>query len=322
MKRLLLIPLFVAVAGAVFFVPKLLDHRNVMKVGVVVPLEHEAMRAIVSGYREELEAAFGKQVKVKVQNAQGDPTLLQTIVDSYERRGYDIIAPIGTNTTRMVLQRTRAPAIVGLDVLSSVGGDSERVTGVVELDLDPSLRLIHQLFPRLRKVTLLHSMAENMGRQAAAFMERAQAEGIEVQELSVQSLSDLYTVSRAIATDSGLLVILKDHLVVSGITSVARAAEERGIPLMTSDEGSVRNGGGLTVGNRERDIGRQGGSVSVRILCGEAPGEIRMEPVRDVVVFINGRALEGQGLGVEAVKKGAQQLGYQVEEVDVPAARP
>ncbi|WP_353281698.1 ABC transporter substrate binding protein [Wolbachia endosymbiont (group A) of Aleiodes leptofemur] len=71
------------------------NHKNI---GIIVPLEHEAMTQIVNGIKESLQ---DQSVKITVKNAHGDPNALLTIIKQMQHQ--DILMPIGSSTSLMTI---------------------------------------------------------------------------------------------------------------------------------------------------------------------------------------------------------------------------
>ena len=128
----------------------------------------------------------------------------------------------------------------------------------------------------------------------------------------VQNVADLYTVSSRIESDAQAIFILKDNLVASGISTLVQQANERKIPLITSDEGSNKNGGAFAIGVIEADIGRQGAKMAAELLMQGSVNGDRIQNLRRILVFINKEACKSQGVDVNNVVNAAALLKLEV----------
>lgn len=285
------------------------------RIGIVVPIEHQAMKDMTDGFIEKIGEKYGPEVAVAIQNAQGDGAIQKAIIENYKRKKYDIIVPIGTDVTLMTQNIVKEQPILGLDVTNMVTQERSNVTGVRESPIDPSFTFIKLLIPHLKKITMVYSASDKNYEMVQVFQDIAGAEGVDVQPIMIQSLADLYILAQTVDPDTNAIFIAKDHLVASGAPSLAQAAMQLNIPLITSDEGSVIAGGAVAMGNKELDIGRRGGEMAIQLLEGAAPNEMPIRPVNTYTVFVNGGALERQGLTMEQIQRVAQELGYPVEVV-------
>ncbi len=303
MKKIILFFVF-ALALVIYFTvsPK---ERKEKLIGVVVPMEHQALNDIVSGLKETLS---DKNTIIKVMNAQGDATIQKTIIEQLIQDRCDVIVPIGTAASQMTLSLAKECDVVCL------AADIEGKTACLrdQLSAEEALNFLHEAFPAIKKITLLYSSSEKIAAEIPRTLQAAKANGIDVQKLMVQSHTELYTAANAIASDSQTIFVLKDHLIVSGIQTVAAQAEKLKIPVMTSDEGSIIGGGAFAIGVKEADIGRQGAQMIQRILSGakERAVETMQGPFP---LFINKEACLKQGVDVSALEKAAAKLGYPIE---------
>lgn len=85
----------------------------------------------------------------------------------------------------------------------------------------------------------------------------------------VSQLSDLYTISNNINPKSKAIFILKDEMIVSGINTLVQQAEERRIPVIASDDGSVSKGAAFALGVSEYQTGVDAAKVALQILNGK-----------------------------------------------------
>ncbi|MEM7402855.1 MAG: ABC transporter substrate binding protein, partial [Myxococcota bacterium] len=93
------------VGAAIFWVvQKQKPAVQVQKVGMLLPLEHEAMTQEVAGFREELQAVFGENVQIDVKNAQGDVGIQRALLLQFAQGDYQAVAVVGTTASLMALQ--------------------------------------------------------------------------------------------------------------------------------------------------------------------------------------------------------------------------
>ena len=96
MKNLLLTSLAICFLCTLLLLPS--RGKSPPSIGIIVPMEHKALKEIVDGFTGQLE---GKSYKVL--NAQGDPNIQKAIITQLAREGCEILVPIGTSTSQMTL---------------------------------------------------------------------------------------------------------------------------------------------------------------------------------------------------------------------------
>ncbi len=176
--------------------------------------------------------------------------------------------------------------------------------GVIdEIPMDTQLSFMRAVMPELKKLAVVYVSNDKVFDDVKEFTEKAAKFGITVQKLMVQNLSELYTVASRIEPDNQAIFTLKDVMVASGINALVQQANNLEIPLITSDEGTIRSGGAFAVGVTEADIGRQGARIAVDYF--DKKQFERIQYLDKISVFINRTACKTQGVDIDAIKKAA-----------------
>lgn len=308
-------------------------------IGILMPMDHMALREIVAGFQETLTQLSETPVEFKIQNAQGDMNLQCSIIQQFLSQKVDMIVPIGTTATQMTVKLAgRQQPIVSLAALhprhastqagvqpqSTLKSPTEHqskihekeqplmLTGVLD-EIGPKrpLELLAQVIPSLKKITLVHSGSEKIFPEIEELMLYAKNKNLIVQKLMIQSLPEIYTISRLIDQDSQAIFILKDHLVVSGIKALVREANRKNIPVVATDEGSVKEGAAFALGVKERSIGEQGARLAHQVLSGRPAHTLPLEVMNKLVVFCNEKACLEQKVSSHLIKSIAEKSGYE-----------
>jgi putative ABC transport system substrate-binding protein len=292
-----------------------IQQQDVVKhIGIVLPMEHAALREIVDGFKEQVTKLSSVRVEFVVQNAQGDLNLQRSIIQQFVNQKMDLIVPVGTTATQMTKALIKEQPIVSLAALPESGRPAN-VTGVLD-EIGPykPLDFIRVAMPQVKKITLIHSSSEKVFPDVEELVKYGKSKGIDVQTLMIQSLPELYTVSRLVDKNAQLIFILKDHMVVSGIKTIVQQAKTRHIPVVASDEGSVNEGATFGLGVREKEIGEQGGRLAVKVLTGHPIQALPIEALSTLCVFYNSSAntTSDNALLVDKshLEENAKQLGY------------
>ena len=320
MKKMISLLSFILLLNAsVFFSFK---KQNEKVIGVIVPMEHQALSDIVSGLKEDLNLASNKHIRLKVMNAQGDLNTQRAIIQQLIRDQCDVLVPIGTAASQMTVNLAKSQKILCLatDLIAHLPKSEESLQATFlndELSATESLSFLHEAFPTIKKITLIYSSSEKVAKEIPHVIEAAASSQIKVQKLMVQTLPELYVVGQAIAPDSQAVFILKDHLIVSGIQTLIQQAEKRKIPVMSSDEGSVISGAAFAIGVKEANIGRQGAQMIKEILNGTPPESILPQSIKGPFpLFVNRESCLKQGMDFSTFIKTAEKFGFSIEYVN------
>lgn len=266
-------------------------------IAVVVPVEHTALREIVDGFESTIQNETKGDFNVVVKNAYGEASMQKTILQQLIAQKVDLIVPIGLGATQMSAHMTRDIPIVSLAAKIDPSEKPSNLTGVNdELEVHQVLSFAKIAVPSLNKLTLIHSASEKIFPEVETLKQLCKQQNLELQTLMVHNVNDIYPVAKSIDRQSQLILILKDHTVVSGVATLCQQAEKLQIPLMASDEGSVREGACFALGVCERDIGVEGAKLAIRVMNGENPENLNIQSLSCLQVFINKKSCESLGL--------------------------
>ncbi|HQY22209.1 MAG TPA: ABC transporter substrate-binding protein [Gammaproteobacteria bacterium] len=284
-----------------------------LQIGILIPMEHAALRDIVAGFETIVRAHYpNRSIYFNVQSAQGDIKLQRSIIELFVGQQVDMIVPVGTSATQMTLALVKELPIVSLAAQYTEVDRQKRafknMTGVLdEISGKKKLAFIKAIMPNIKTITLIyHSGNEKNYAEIAELKTESKVLGITLQTLMIQVLPELETAARTILPDTEIILIGKDHLLASGIRMLVPIAAKRGIPLMTSDEGTVAEGAAVALGVSERMIGEEGGKLATRVLDGYPIKDLPMQEMQALAVFYN-PAAQQQKITVDALQDYARK---------------
>lgn len=293
-------------------------HSNdAKKIGVIVPLSHNAMDEIVAGFTQTLSQQIDVPIKFKIANAQGDLNLQRAIIQQMRDENYDLVVPIGTATTQMTAAMIKHQPIVSLASIFTRAYQQPCNIAIVhdEISNQKLLAFIRAVYPALKELVLIHSTDDKTFSAALKIKNIAKDFKLHVTTMMVPTLNELYSITAHISPHTQAILILKDHLIASGINTLAHFAEKHHIPLITSDEGSVKSGASFSLGVHEREIGAQGAHVAANIILGKNPCDLPIVEMKNLTVFVNPRMLEREQQSIRPIRKAAMQLHYSIETI-------
>lgn len=279
-----------------------------LQIGILIPMEHAALRDIVAGFEAVVRAHYpNRSIHFNVQSAQNDIKLQRSIIELFAGQKIDMIVPVGTSATQMTLALVKEQPIVSLAAQYTEADRQKRafknMTGVLdEISGKKKLAFIKAIMPQIKTITLIsHSGNEKNYAEIAELKTESKAFGIALQTLMIQVLPELEIVARAILPDTEAILIGKDHLLASGIRMLIPIAASRGILLMTSDEGTVAEGATVALGVSERMIGEEGGKLAIKVLDGYPIKDLPMQEMQTLAVFYNPSAQQ-EKIAIEALQ--------------------
>lgn len=318
MKTILL--LIIATLGgltvAYFFLPK---SSTELTIGIIVPTQHVALDDIVEGFTTELTESLNRPVTVHVQNALGDINLQKSAINKFIADKVDLLVPVGKGASLMAMNLAPKdmPILFLAAFITEDSRDAESRPGLMgvidEIPVDFQLKVMRYVLPDLKKFVVVAVSSDKIFDDVTQLVNAANAIGINVQKLMLNDISELYAVSSRIEQDNQAIFVLKDVVVASGINALVQQANTLKIPLITSDEGTIKKGGAFAVGVSERAIGRQGATIAKAFLDHEAQDK-PIQYLREISVFVNEQACRAQGLDLAKINEVATTMNLRVVE--------
>lgn len=319
MSRLIKIILLLVMPALVLLIASCTSNSNEKKVGIVVPLENKSLDEIVEGFKTTLATNLKVPYSIKVANAQGDLNLERAIIAQMKSEHYDVIAPIGTAATQMSLAMTKQP-VVGI---AANYDDNQRAQlkhcnlAVVSDEISPLqiVEFIHQVYPNIHEVTLIHSGTEKIYADVQTAILAGKKYDIKIIPMMAPTLNDLYSVANSLPQTTQAILILKDILIASGTPTLAHVAANRHIPFIAADQGSVQDGAAFAVAVHEKNIGVQGALLTQQILDGKKACELPIVTMKKLTVFVNPQSLKNENLSMIPLEQAAKQKNYNIQIV-------
>lgn len=288
MKKRIIALLFTAIIGIVF--TGCGKSEEVINIGVSQFVKHAALDAAYEGFVDALaDAGYidGENINIDYQNAQGDQSNTNTIANKLVTNDNDLILAIGTPAAQAVANATK-----DIPILISAITDPER-SGLVKSnalpdtnvsgasDLTPvkkQIELLHQLIPDAKSIAILYNSSEDNSKIQAELAKEIAAEyNIETMEATVSNLNDIQQVIESLIGKVDAIYAPTDNLIASGMPTISMIANQNNIPIISGEEGPVREGGLATYGIDYYKLGRITGEQAVQIIEGKA--EISKMPI-------------------------------------------
>jgi putative tryptophan/tyrosine transport system substrate-binding protein len=244
----------------------------------------------------------GQNIRVIDNNAQGDLSMITTILQSFKSQGVDMVV---TNSTPCMV--AAAQAITDVPVVFTVAFGPEQVKmksipsnlyGVYDpLDAQGFVSMMIECVTHLKRVGLPYNNSEpNAEYSAGVFTAEFQKRGIEVFPASVMSVNDLAMVAQYLKGQHlDAVIVAADNTVYLGLNVLGKMASEAKIPLFVTDPLQVEKGAAIGMGVNYEKWGTLSGLKAIELLKGRTIQQ-HIEPIIATDLIINRKACSSQGL--------------------------
>lgn len=292
--RALLFALAASVAAA------LPAYAENVTVDVTAIVEHPALDAVRDGVKDALAAAGykdGENLKFVYKSAQGNAATAAQIAREFAGEGPNVIVPISTPSAQTVAAATRDIPIVfsavtdpvGAQLIKSMDKPGGNVTGLSDMSpIAEHLALLKEILPSIKTVGFLYNSGEaNSVSTLAVFKAEAEKAGITVVESAATKTAEVQGAMRALVGKVDAVYVPTDNTIISALESAVGVAVESKLPLFTADTDSVARGAIAALGFNYYDVGKQTGEIVVRVLKGEAVGDIPTTVAKGTDLVVN-----------------------------------
>lgn len=283
------------------------------------PNVEEAHRGLLAGFKDAGLVA-GRDYELKTQNAQGDMSTLNSIVDAALTDVTDLLLPSTTPALQVSLKRAGKTPVVFTLVANPIlagAGTSEQdhlptVTGSFLVSpFEEMLVALKKCLPRAQKIGTLFVPSEvNSVYYKDRLTKAARESGLELVTIGVSASGDVPDAAIALC-GQGIDAIcqISDNLTGSTFASIALAAKRAKMPLFGFNSAQCQLGAVLCVARDYFDNGREAGLMAARVMRGADPARMPFQQTGATKIFINLQAAELSGVTVpEEVLKTADRI--------------
>jgi putative tryptophan/tyrosine transport system substrate-binding protein len=257
--------------------------------GLVVGATDERRKNLVSALAAQ-GFVEGRNLVFEQRSADGQRGRLAALVNELNAANVDVIVTFGypaalaaKNSTKpipVVVTGAGDPLATGLvDGLARPGGN---LTGVTELSTDLSakrLEILRDAVPNLRRVAMLWN-ADDLGRtlRYQSAQSAAGVLGVKVQALGVREPDDFdHAFAEMQREPPQAILMVSDALTMLNRKHVVEFANANRLPTIFEAGAVVRDGGLMSYGPKQGEIGERAGDLVARILRGARPTDLPLE---------------------------------------------
>lgn len=296
--------------------------QKAIKIGIVQIVEHPSLNTIREAFIEQLASKGykdGENIKIDYQNAQGDQTNLNTIVQKFVADKSDLIVAIATPSAQAAANVTSdIPVLfsactdpVGSGLVTSLDKPGKNVTGTSDaVSAEKIMELAKRITPNIKKIGALYNSSEtNSISVINNLKEYAKTSGMEVIEGTVTNSSEVQQVTQSLAGQVDAIFSPIDNTIAAAMPVVAQVANSAKIPVYVGADSMVKDGGLATYGINYTILGQETANMAVDIITGKNPGDMPVKTMKDMDIYVNKDTAKAIGVTVpDDVLKEAKQV--------------
>jgi putative ABC transport system substrate-binding protein len=251
----------------------------------------------------------GDNLVVVQRFADAHPERLNDLLAELKAEAVDVIvtfsypaalaAKVSAKDVPIVITGAGDPVATGLvDGLARPGGN---ITGVTELSTDLSakrLEILKDALPNLKRVAMLWNAADlGMTLRYTSAEGAARVLGVDVQALGVREpddFDDAFAAMTRVRPDAILMV--NDALTTLNRKRVVDFAKTNRLPTIFENGVPVRDGGLMSYGPKQSEIGERAADLVARILHGARPADLPLELPTRFEFIVNLKTAQELGL--------------------------
>ncbi|MCK2148988.1 MULTISPECIES: ABC transporter substrate-binding protein [Marinobacter] len=287
----------------------LVQAQDVRTVAITQIVEHPALDAVYQGVKDELAAQGfkeGENLKVMHESAQGNSAIASQIARKFVGDSPDVIVAIATPSAQTVAAAARnVPVIfsavtdpVGAKLVPALEASGTNISGVSDmLPIDKHLDMLLRVMPDAKRIGTVYNPGEaNAVSLVNLLEERLAARDLELVKAAATKTSEVLGASRSLVGEVDAIYLTTDNTVISAVEAVISVGERASIPVFAADTATVSRGAVAALGFNYYNHGRQTGAMVARVLNGNKPGDMPVETMDTLDLFVNPAAAERMGI--------------------------
>lgn len=307
------------------------EEKKMYTIGISQFAEHGSLDNCREGFIEGLkEEGFeeGKNLRIKLSNADADPGTANQIAASMVADKVDLICAIATPSAQAAYNAAmekNIPVIytaVTNPVAAELATEDQKPVGNVtgtsdELPIEAQLKMIREILPDAKTIGILYTTSEaNSVSSIEKYEELAGDYGFTIEKSGITNTSEIQLAAADLLGKVDCLTNLTDNTVVSALPTVLGMADEKEIPVFGSEIEQVKIGCLAAEGIEYVKLGIETGKMAAKVLKGEAKAsDLKYELVTESSLYVNQKVADNLGIQVpDAMKERAVESFAEITE--------
>lgn len=282
-------------------------------VAISAIVEHPSLddirRGVVSGLAD-LGYKEGQNLTINFQSAQGNMATAGQIAKQFAADNPDAIVAISTPTAQTLAAATQTVPLIYTAVSDPVAAKliddkgiatQANITGLSsELPLEPQIALFTKIKPDAKRIGFVYSSGEA---NSVSLKERLAVElpkhGMTLVDVPANRSADVANATRALDGKADLIYTSLDNNVASAMEAMVAVANELKLPIIASDEFSVRRGATAALGVNDFDFGVTTAKMVATALDGTPPAQIKPQVMNTLTLYVSPKHANEQGVAID-----------------------
>jgi len=259
---------------------------------------------IEQGIRDELlrqGMAEGKDFSMKVYNAQGDISTLNSIAEAISGEKWDLVFASSTPTTQAFARKiSNSPIVfsnVGDPVRAGLGTSftmhNPNISGISTMsDFDGLIRMLTETMPGITKIGTVFTPGEiNSVAYTEELRKAAKKKGLELIAVPANTATEVSDAAGSLVSRGiEAFTQISDNLTCSAYASILKAAYDNKIPYFAFVSDQVKDGAVAAIARDYVVAGSDAAKLGIKILNGISPKDIPFQLVSRTTFSINPEA--------------------------------
>jgi ABC-type uncharacterized transport system substrate-binding protein len=297
---------------------------HVPRLGLLIPSSFSAVASRIEAFRHglrDLGYVEGRNITLEYRFADGQADRLPALVAELVRLPVDVLVVDGTTAIRRAQHATTTIPIVmavsgdpvGEGLVASLAWPGGNITGLSSRAPEVSgkrLELLKEAVPQLSRVAALWHRDAPVGSYLTETQAAAQALGLQLQALEVESPDALDQAFAAMTrAHADALVVLPSAQIGSHQRVVAELAMAHRLPTMFGGRDAAEAGGLMSYGPNYAEFYRRAATYVDKILKGTKPADLPVEQPMKFELVLNFKTAKALGITMPPL------LLFQADEV-------
>lgn len=283
------------------------DNSNTQVIAILQPVTHPALEQIKKGFKDQLEKQLKCSISFKEYNGNGNQTLMRAQAEEALNLNPALIFTIATTPALLIKELTirknkLIPLVCGAAAQEKVMPKGENITHITGTDdmivQEEQLQMLKFLKPEAANILLVYDgNTPGLEKSIAGIEEQSKKFALNIIKVPLYAINEINQKTAPFINQVDTILVLKDNLVVSGLDSLVKLCNQKGITLMASDLDSVDRGAALAFGVSEYQIGVESALQATAILDDyKQPKDIPFKLVTNSKIKVNAQTAKKQGL--------------------------
>lgn len=289
---------------------------DIKSIGISQLVEHPALDLSKEGFIEGLkESGFeeGKNIKIDMQNAQGDVPTAQIIANKFVTDKKDLIFAIATPSVQAAKNATSEIPIIftavsdpaNAKLVKSNENPGGNISGTSDFqNINKSLDAMNKVLPDAKKIGAIFNTSEiNSKIQVENLKKTAKERNMEVIDMGVSSTNEISQAVSALAKKSDVIFTPTDNLMAASMPLIVETAKKDKVAVIGSEEAHVQNGALAANSLSYKEIGKEAGKMAAKVLNGDDISKMPVVFTDKARIVVNEKTMKELGITLENADK-------------------